>query len=181
MTTLTKRELLLQLLELEGDKVGDLGQKPEELQISAVKSNVPVETSVAENAVEVPLTKPKKKLTEKQLEALKKGQQTRDENRKTRLAEMQSKQEAEKKVLEEKLVKKAIAIKKKQIKKQAILEELSGDEAEQGTDGSPATPPLPKQGTNGSPATPPLPKVPLQKTSSIPVPVEKPKPRIIFW
>ena len=158
MTSLSKRELLLQLLELETEKLGDLGKKSEELQISAVKSNAPVEESVTENAVDVPLTKPKKKLTEKQLEALKKGQQTRDENRKKRLAEMQSKQEAEKKVLEEKLVKKAIAIKKKQIKKQALLEELSGDEGE-------------------LPAEP----VPLQKETVKPVAVEKPKPRIIFF
>jgi hypothetical protein len=158
MTSLSKRELLLQLLELEGDKIGDLGKKPDELQISAVKPNSPVEESITESAVEVPLTKPKKKLTEKQLEALKKGQQTRDENRKNRLAEMQSKQEAEKKILEEKLVKKAIAIKKKQIKKQAILEELSGDETE-------------------TPREP----VPLQKETVKPIAVEKPRPKIIYW
>jgi uncharacterized protein (DUF1800 family) len=162
---LSKRELLLQLLELETQNLGNLGKKPDEIHISAAKSDSIVENPITEDVVDVPLTKPKKKLTEKQLEALKKGQQTRDENRKKRLAEMQSKQEAEKKVLEEKLVKKAIAIKKKQIKKQALLEELSGDE---------------EQGTDGSPATPPLPNVPLQKTSSITVPVEKPKPRIIF-
>jgi hypothetical protein len=158
MTSLSKRELLLQLLELETEKLGDLGKKSEELHISAVKSNSPVEESITEDAVDVPLTKPKKKLTEKQLEALKKGQQTRDDNRKKRLAEMQSKQEIEKKILEEKLVKKAIAIKKKQIKKQALLEELSGDEGE-----------LPSE------------PVPLQKETVKPVSVEKPKPRIIFF
>jgi len=155
---LTKRELLLQLLELENNKVGDLGKKEDDLQISAVTSTSPVENSVTENAVEVPLTKPKKKLTEKQLEALKKGQQTRDENRKKRLDEMQRKQEEEKKILEEKLVKKAIAIKKKQIKKQAILEELSGDDGELQAE-----------------------PVPLQKETVKPVPVEKPRPKIIYW
>jgi hypothetical protein len=158
MASLTKRELLLQLLELESDKLGNLGKNENELQISAVNTDNPPEKSITENDNEVPLTKPKKKLSEKQLEALKKGQQTRDDNRKKRLEEMQLKKEQEKKILEEKLVKKAIAIKKKQIKKQALLEELSGDETETKCE-----------------------EVPLQKTSSVQVPVEKPRPKIIFW
>jgi hypothetical protein len=157
MTTLSKRELLLQLLELEGDKVGDLGKDE---NISKAPEKPDTEITITETAV-VPLTKPKKQLTEKQLEALKKGQEKRDENRKARLAEMQLKKEEEKRIIEEKLVKKAIAVKKKQIKKQALLEEISDDE----------------QGTNGSPATPPLQK----QLQAPPAPIVPAKPRIIFY
>ena len=71
MTTLSKRELLLQLLELEGDKVGDLGKDE---NISKAPEKPDTEITITETAV-VPLTKPKKQLTEKQLEALKKGQE----------------------------------------------------------------------------------------------------------
>ena len=63
-----------------------------------------------------------------QLEALKKGQQTRDANTKRRKEEAQRKAEEERKIMEAKIVKKAISIKKKEIKKQAVLDEISDDD-----------------------------------------------------
>ena len=160
MATLSKKELLLQLLELENGNIGDLGKTE---SVPPVPQESESKIPLTENAVEVPLTKPKKVLSEKQKEALKRGQDKRNENRELRAAEMKRKKEEEQKILEEKLVKKAIAVKKKQIKRAALLEEISDDE--QGTDGSPATPPLP-----------------LQKQSAIPVPVvEPPKNRIVFY
>ena len=122
---LNKKELLKQLLELEDDDVGDVGKKDD------VKKEEPVETIETENDKEEEekiVEKPKKKLTEKQLEALKKGQDKRNENRIKNRLEKEKKQEEQRKNLEEKLVKKAIALKKKQIKKQAVLDAISDDE-----------------------------------------------------
>jgi hypothetical protein len=95
----------------------------------SVKNPPPVD-ALGETPSDEPIVAPKKKkeLTEKQKEALKKGQQVRDENARKRIEERARKEEEEKKIMEEKLVKKAIAIKKKQIKKQQILEEISDDE-----------------------------------------------------
>lgn len=160
MATLSKKELLLQLLELENDNVGALG-KSEKMSDSLDKSATQnlSDKSITENAVEIPLTKPKKVLTEKQKEALKRGQDKRNENRELRAAEMKRKKEEEQKILEEKLVKKAIAVKKKQIKRAALLEEISDDET-------------------------PAKEVPLQKTPETPIPppvAVKPQPRIIFY
>ena len=110
---------------MESENLGEVGTST---AIDAVKDPTPVLNSVTEDAVEEPITKPKKKLTEKQLEVLKKGQQKRDENARMR-AELRARQEAdEQKLKEEKIVKKAIAIKKKQIKKNAVLDEISDDE-----------------------------------------------------
>jgi hypothetical protein len=120
----SKKELLKQLLELEDDDVGTLGES------DAVKKDEPIEIkqTIISKEEDEPLTKPKKVLTEKQLEALKKGQQKRNENRDKNREEKLKKEEEERKIAEEKLIKKAIAIKKKQIKKQAILDEISDDE-----------------------------------------------------
>lgn len=146
----SKKELLRQLLELEDDDLGE-DRLPEES-----KKEPPIEQSETINAVpeDEPLTKPKKQLTTKQLEALKKGQQKRDENRVKNKTEKEKREAEEKRILEEKLVKKAIALKKKQIKKQALLDEISDDET-----------PIEKikqiAGNQGSPAPPPLPKTPV--------------------
>jgi hypothetical protein len=78
--------------------------------------------------IETPTPKPKKVMTEKQLEALRKGQETR-------LLKAQEKREQQKQIEEEErrrredlIVKKALSIKKKQLKKQEILDEISDDE-----------------------------------------------------
>ena len=122
----SKKELLRQLLELEDDDLGDIGE------VMQSKKETPIEIPDTINAVQIgeeePLTKPKKQLTEKQLEALKKGQDKRNENRVKNKMEKEKKEAEEKKMLEEKLVKKAIALKKKQIKKQALLDAISDDE-----------------------------------------------------
>lgn len=146
----SKKELLRQLLELEDD---DLGEDRIEDPIQQVKIT---ETPVTINAVESEeetLTKPKKKLTDKQIEALKKGQEKRNENRVKNRLEKEQKEAEEKRILEEKLVKKAISLKKKQIKKQAVLDEISDDET-----------PIEKiKQIAGNQAPLPLPKVPVLK------------------
>ena len=68
-----------------------------------------------------PLAKVKKPRSEKQIEAFKRAQAKRDENR------LISKENT-KKVLEEKILQKAISIKKKQIKKMKVLDDVSDDE-----------------------------------------------------
>jgi len=118
MSKPTKKELLRQLLDLEDDNLGDIGETP---IIAEEKTE-----SIIDKDEEI--TKPKKQLTEKQLEALKKGQATRDANIKKRKEEAQLIAAEEKKKLEEKIVKKAISIKKQQIKKQSALDEIEDDE-----------------------------------------------------
>lgn len=120
----SKRQLLQELLELENQ---DLGDVEEPVKIDAVKKDAPILINDCEDD-NTPITKPKKQLTEKQLEALKKGQQRRDENRARNKLIKEHKEEQERKLIEEKLVKKAISIKKKQIKKQAVLDEISDDD-----------------------------------------------------
>jgi len=114
-----------QLLELEDDHVGDVGIKDTDKKEEPIEKNESIDDAKDE---EISVQKPKKKLTEKQLEALKKGQEKRNENRVKNKLEKEKKEEEERKILEEKLVKKAIALKKKQIKKQAILDDISDDE-----------------------------------------------------
>lgn len=90
--------------------------------------SAPVETPLetpAPPATADPPVKPKKVITEKQREALIKGQETRNANRIARKAENEAKAEIEKKILEEKLVKKAEQIKKKTEKKLAVLDAIS--------------------------------------------------------
>jgi hypothetical protein len=151
----SKKQLLLELLELEEDDLGDIGEsnKPSLTKVNDLIKNT---DCIDGNESATCPEKPRKVLTEKQLEALKKGQQKRDENRERMRAEKKQKEEEEKKILEEKLVKKAIAVKKKQIKKQAVLDEISDDETplekikviaeniKEGTKGSLPNPPLPK-------------------------------------
>jgi hypothetical protein len=116
----TKKELLQQLLDLEDEKVGDVGKQDDTQVLQEHKEEVEVNDES--------IVKPKKKLTEKQLEALKKGQQTRDANAKKRREEAERKAEEDRKIIEAKIVKKAISIKKKEIKKQAALDEISDDD-----------------------------------------------------
>lgn len=66
--------------------------------------------------------KPKRQLSEKQMETLIKGREKRDALRKQRMEEKAKQAEEYKKQVEEKLVKKAIQIKKKQLKEQKLLE-----------------------------------------------------------
>ena len=67
------------------------------------------------------LKKVKKPRTEKQIEAFKKAQAKRDENRAIT-------KENTKKALEEKVVQKAISIKKSQVRKLQVLDQISDDE-----------------------------------------------------
>ena len=120
MSKPTKKELLQQLLDLEDEKVGDVGKQDDTQVLQEHKEEVEVNDES--------IVKPKKKLTEKQLEALKKGQQTRDANAKKRREEAERKAEEDRKIMEAKIVKKAISIKKKEIKKQAALDEISDDD-----------------------------------------------------
>lgn len=125
----SRKEILLELLELEGQKDRSLGESEEPAQIAEQKS-VSSET-VSETKREysdTPLTKPKKALTEKQLEALKRGQEKRNANREARAEAKRQEEEMKKKQMEEKLVKKAIAVKKKQLKREEMLDEISDDE-----------------------------------------------------
>lgn len=121
----SKKQLILELLELEDDALGEVGKSTEtNITITENKND----TIDGKEEIEQSITKPKRKLTEKQLEALKKGQQIRDENRDKMRAQKKIREDEEKRILEEKLVKKAIAVKKKQIKKQALLDEISDDD-----------------------------------------------------
>lgn len=76
--------------------------------------------------------KPKKKLTEKQIEQgrinLENGRRKKAENDKKKREEAEKIALEEKKLKEERLIKKAISVKKKQIKKQAMLDEISDDD-----------------------------------------------------
>ena len=122
----SRKEMLLELLELESDNLGDVGKTSQmDRDIIDCINAVPDEKIEPKNDC---ITKPKKQLTEKQLEALKKGQQTRDENARKRKEEAMRIAEEEKKKLEAKIVRKAISIKKKEIKKQSALDEISDDE-----------------------------------------------------
>jgi hypothetical protein len=128
--TKSKRELLQELLQMEDDDLGDLGTTHQNLQVKqSISSKIPVTiNAVNDSDDDAPITKPKRQLTEKQLDALKKGQQKRNENREQKKALQKQIEDEERKRIEEKLVKKAISIKKKQIKKQAVLDEISDDE-----------------------------------------------------
>lgn len=118
----SKKDLLLELLELENNNVGTLGNEE-------IKDDVKEEPN-EEKTEPIQAVKPKKVLTEKQMEALKKGQAKRDENREAKKREAEQKALEEKKIAEEKLIKKAIAVRKKQIKKEQILNELSDDDTQ---------------------------------------------------
>jgi len=73
----SKKQLLLELLQLEDEDVGDVGIKDADKKEETIEENESINDAEEEKVVE----KPKKKLTEKQLEALKKGQEKRNDNR----------------------------------------------------------------------------------------------------
>ena len=75
-----------------------------------------------------PSKKPTGPLSEKQLEALKKGQNKMAEIRKKQREDAIERKEKEKEELERKIVEKAILLKRKQLKKIKVLEELSDEE-----------------------------------------------------
>lgn len=123
----TKKELIQELLQMEDDDLGELGTPCQNLPVKESQTSK-ITNCIDEVEEDTPITKPKRQLTEKQLEALKKGQQKRDENREQKKAMQKQKEDEERRLIEEKLVKKAISVKKKQIKKQALLDEISDDE-----------------------------------------------------
>jgi len=140
----TKKQILLELLQLESDNVGDLGNTSEPKEEPSVKKPPLVDAlDKPDDEEKIVAPKKKKELSEKQKEVLKRGQQIRDENARKRLEERARKEEEEKKIMEEKLVKKAIALKKKQLKKQQILDELSDDETPSKITRAKSAPPAP--------------------------------------
>lgn len=113
-----KQEILGLLGNLESDDE-NTGSQEDEIQ-------KPNETEKA-----LILEKPEKKkreLTEKQKEALKKGQEKRLELARHRKEQADIIAEQKKKEFEDKLVKKALSVKKKQLKEQMLLNSLSDDE-----------------------------------------------------
>ena len=98
------------------------------------ESNEPLQASKEEKEEEIPTAlceppvKPKRKASEKQLEAMALGRLKRFELIDMRKKQAQIDRENEKKQLEEKIVQKAISIKKKEIKKSLVLDEISDDE-----------------------------------------------------
>ncbi len=98
------------------------------------ESNEPLQASKEEKEEEIPTAlceppvKPKRKASEKQLEAMALGRLKRFELIDMRKKQAQIDSENEKKQLEEKIVQKAISIKKKEIKKSLVLDEISDDE-----------------------------------------------------
>lgn len=84
---------------------------------------LPSDNEIEQKSQQKPIPpKPKRVISEKQKENLKKGRELRDEIRKQRLEEHRQENERRQKEIEEKIVKKAITIKKKQIKQEKILE-----------------------------------------------------------
>ena len=124
----SRKEILLELLELENEKAGSPGNLEVNVEKHAVNPIEEIKNSVTENAVSESITKPKRQLTEKQLEALKRGQEKRDENARLRKDAAEKKAAEDKLKLEQKIVKKAISIKKKELKRQAALDAVSDDE-----------------------------------------------------
>ena len=122
MSKTTKEERLLKIQALQ-----------DELKILNEDTEPPDEIKTEEPQDET-IQKPKKKkqLTQKQLEALKKGTAAIRVKQAQMAKEKAEKQALEKEVLEKKLIDKAIKIKKKQIKQNKILfESESESEAEE--------------------------------------------------
>ena len=125
----TKKQILQELLDLEAMEAGNLGNDMQPKEEPAVTNSPPVDAAEKSDGEEkIVAPKKKKELTEKQREALKKGQQIRDENARKRIEERTREEELRKKEMEAKLVKKAIALKRKELKRHQMLDELSDDE-----------------------------------------------------
>lgn len=99
---------------------------------SSEETSEPLQASKEEEEIPSALcdlpSKPKKKASEKQLEAMALGRLKRAELIQMRKKQAEIDRENEKKALEEKIVQKAISIKKKEIKKSLVLDEISDDE-----------------------------------------------------
>ena len=90
-------------------------------------SSSPIESQTEQSCIEPPV-KPKRNMSESQLENLKKGNEIRLANNAKRKEENELKAQEQKRMLEAKLIEKAEALKKKQEKKLAVLNELSDDD-----------------------------------------------------
>jgi len=122
----SRKQILLELLDLEETNLGEVG-KNDDLKDESIDC-IDAVVSQPKQTTDDSITKPKKQLSAKQLEVLKKGQQIRDENTKKRKEAAERLAEEERKKTEEKIVKKAIAIKKRQIKKAAVIDEVPDDD-----------------------------------------------------
>ena len=127
MLKTTKDERLLKIQALQDElKIlnEDTGPQPE------IETNEQPKENEEDESIQKP--KKKKQLTQKQLEALKKGTAAIRVKQAQMAKEKAEKQALEKEVLEKKLIDKAIKIKKKQIKQNKILfESDSESEAEE--------------------------------------------------
>jgi hypothetical protein len=95
--------------------------KPQQQQ-PAQPPRPPPPADESDDEIEYKPQKPKRQLSEKQMENLIKGREKRDALRKQRLEEKTKQNEEYKKVVEEKIVKKAIQIKKKKLKQEKLIE-----------------------------------------------------------
>ncbi len=130
MLKTTKEERLLKIQALQ-DELKILNEDTSTIQ--ETKEEEPrEENEEGDDAIQKP--KKKKQLTQKQLEALKKGTAAIRLKQAQMAKEKAEKQALEKEVLEKKLIDKAIKLKKKQIKQNKILfESESESEAEEPT------------------------------------------------
>jgi hypothetical protein len=125
-TTKDERLLKIQALQDELKILNEDTGPPEQIE----DTKPPEQIEEGDDAIQKP--KKKKQLTQKQLEALKKGTAAIRLKQAQMAKEKAEKQALEKEVLEKKLIDKAIKIKKKQIKQNKILfESDSESEAEE--------------------------------------------------
>lgn len=125
-TTKDERLLKIQALQDELKILNEDTGSPEQIE----DTKPPEQIEEGDDAIQKP--KKKKQLTQKQLEALKKGTAAIRLKQAQMAKEKAEKQALEKEVLEKKLIDKAIKLKKKQIKQNKILfESESESEAEE--------------------------------------------------
>lgn len=116
------QKLKSQILGLLGDLSDDENEEVQQPE----KVDLITETVYEAETIE----KKKRPMTEKQKEALHRGQAIRLENAKARKEQAEQIAESKRKELENKIVKKALSIKKKEIKQKMILEQISDDDTE---------------------------------------------------
>ena len=118
MSKLTKDERLLILKSLE-----------EELKTLNEETDTPEGPSpqIEENKEPIQIQKPKRKPTEKQLEAMKKGNSILRQKQAEAKKQKEEQARLDKEILEKKIVEKAIKLKKKQIKQNKILYESESE------------------------------------------------------
>ncbi len=123
MAKTTKDERLLKIQALQDElKILNEDTKPPEQN---EESEPPEQIEEGDDAIQKP--KKKKQLTQKQLEALKKGTAAIRLKQAQMAKEKAEKQALEKELLEKKLIDKAIKLKKKQIKQNKILFESESE------------------------------------------------------